>query len=86
MAQVTVPARARSRDSNGAIAYQMPQQRWRQPGAGAGAGGGRMPRSSGPGNQPSAAAAVTFLRDVPLTGDQRTAIGHRTAERVFGIA
>jgi 2,3-dihydroxybenzoate decarboxylase len=32
------------------------------------------------------AAAVAFLRDVPLTDDQRTAIGHRTAERVFGIA
>jgi 5-carboxyvanillate decarboxylase len=33
-----------------------------------------------------AAAAVAFLRDAPLTDDQRTAIGHRTAERVFGIA
>ena len=32
------------------------------------------------------AAAVAFLRDTPLTDDQRTAIGHRTAERVFGIA
>lgn len=32
------------------------------------------------------AAAVAFLRDVPLTVDQRRAIGHRTAERVFGIA
>jgi 2,3-dihydroxybenzoate decarboxylase len=32
------------------------------------------------------AAAVAFLRDAPLTEDQRTAIGHRTAERVFGIA
>jgi 5-carboxyvanillate decarboxylase len=32
------------------------------------------------------AAAMAFLRDVPLTDDQRTAIGHRTAERVFGIA
>ncbi|MCO5972721.1 amidohydrolase family protein [Actinoallomurus soli] len=32
------------------------------------------------------AAAVAFLRDVPLTGEQRTAIAHRTAERVFGIA
>lgn len=32
------------------------------------------------------AAAMAFLRDVPLTEDQRTAIGHRTAERVFGIA
>jgi 5-carboxyvanillate decarboxylase len=31
------------------------------------------------------AAAVAFLRDVPLTDDQRTAIGHRTAERVFAI-
>jgi 2,3-dihydroxybenzoate decarboxylase len=29
---------------------------------------------------------VAFLRDVPLTENQRTAIGHRTAERVFGIA
>ncbi|WP_329235145.1 amidohydrolase family protein [Actinoallomurus sp. NBC_01490] len=32
------------------------------------------------------AAAMAFLRDTPLTDDQRTAIGHRTAERVFGIA
>ena len=32
------------------------------------------------------AAAVAFLRDTPLTDDQRTSIGHRTAERVFGIA
>jgi predicted TIM-barrel fold metal-dependent hydrolase len=32
------------------------------------------------------AAAIAFLRDAPLTGDQRTAIGHRTAERVFRIA
>ena len=32
------------------------------------------------------AAAMAFLRDVPLTDDQRAAIGHRTAERVFGIA
>ncbi|MCO5994226.1 amidohydrolase family protein [Actinoallomurus rhizosphaericola] len=32
------------------------------------------------------AAAVAFLRDGPLTGEQRTAIAHRTAERVFGIA
>jgi 5-carboxyvanillate decarboxylase len=32
------------------------------------------------------AAAVAFLRDAPLTDDQRTAIGHRTAERVFRIA
>jgi len=32
------------------------------------------------------AAAVAFLRDTPLTEEQRTAIGHRTAERVFGIA
>ncbi|MBY8860431.1 amidohydrolase family protein [Nocardia sp. CA2R105] len=31
------------------------------------------------------AAAVTFLREAPLSGDQRTAIAHRTAERVFGI-
>jgi 5-carboxyvanillate decarboxylase len=31
-------------------------------------------------------AAMAFLRDAPLTDDQRTAIGHRTAERVFGIA
>jgi 5-carboxyvanillate decarboxylase len=32
------------------------------------------------------ATALAFLRDVPLADDQRTAIGHRTAERVFGIA
>ncbi|CAM2991926.1 amidohydrolase [Streptomyces albus] len=32
------------------------------------------------------ATAVAFLRDAPLTDVQRTAIGHRTAERVFGIA
>ncbi|MFI9271197.1 amidohydrolase family protein [Kitasatospora sp. NPDC052896] len=32
------------------------------------------------------ATAVAFLREVPLTDGQRTAIGHRTAERVFGIA
>ncbi|HEX3786495.1 MAG TPA: amidohydrolase family protein [Pseudonocardiaceae bacterium] len=31
------------------------------------------------------AAAVAFLRDVPVTDDQRRALGHRTAERVFGI-
>ena len=31
------------------------------------------------------AAAVAFLREAPLTDDQRTAIGHRTAERVFRI-
>ncbi|WP_328607024.1 amidohydrolase family protein [Amycolatopsis sp. NBC_00345] len=31
------------------------------------------------------AAAVAFLRDAPLTDEQRTAIGHRTAERVFRI-
>ncbi|GAA3523545.1 amidohydrolase family protein [Amycolatopsis ultiminotia] len=31
------------------------------------------------------AAALTFLRDTPLTEDQRSAISHRTAERVFGI-
>ncbi|MFJ4650586.1 amidohydrolase family protein [Nocardia sp. NPDC088792] len=30
-------------------------------------------------------AAMTFLRDIPLADDQRTAIAHRTAERVFGI-
>ncbi|KAA8882014.1 amidohydrolase family protein [Nocardia colli] len=32
------------------------------------------------------AAALAFLRDAPLSEGQRTAIGHRTAERVFGIA
>lgn len=32
------------------------------------------------------AAAVAFLRDAPLTDTERTAIGHRTAERAFGIA
>ncbi|GAA1969591.1 amidohydrolase family protein [Amycolatopsis minnesotensis] len=32
------------------------------------------------------AAAMAFLRDAPLTEGQRTALGHRTAERVFGIA
>ncbi|WP_051939230.1 amidohydrolase family protein [Phaeacidiphilus oryzae] len=32
------------------------------------------------------AGALAFLRDLPLTEAQRTAIGHRTAERVFGIA
>ncbi|WP_218025881.1 amidohydrolase family protein [Nocardia miyunensis] len=31
------------------------------------------------------AAALAFLRDAPLTDAQRTAIAHRTAERVFGI-
>ncbi|WP_329072832.1 amidohydrolase family protein [Amycolatopsis sp. NBC_01480] len=31
------------------------------------------------------AAAVAFLRDAPLTGDQRTALAHRTAERVFRL-
>jgi 2,3-dihydroxybenzoate decarboxylase len=31
------------------------------------------------------AAAVAFVRDVPLTDYQRTAIGYRTAERVFGL-
>jgi predicted TIM-barrel fold metal-dependent hydrolase len=31
------------------------------------------------------AAAAAFLRDAPLTDGQRTAIGHRTAERVFDI-
>lgn len=31
------------------------------------------------------AAAMAFLREAPLTDGQRTAIGHRTAERVFGI-
>ncbi len=31
-------------------------------------------------------AAIAFLRDAPLTDDQRIAIGHRTAERVFGLA
>ncbi|QIS20243.1 amidohydrolase family protein [Nocardia terpenica] len=30
--------------------------------------------------------AIAFLRDAPLTDEQRTALGHRTAERVFGIA
>lgn len=30
-------------------------------------------------------AAMAFLRDTPLTDEQRTAIAHRTAERVFGI-
>ncbi|KZM72674.1 amidohydrolase family protein [Nocardia terpenica] len=30
--------------------------------------------------------AIAFLRDAPLTGEQRTALAHRTAERVFGIA
>ncbi len=31
-------------------------------------------------------AAMAFLRDSPLTDAQRTAISHRTAERVFAIA
>ena len=31
------------------------------------------------------AAALAFLRDTPLTEDERTAIAHRTAERVFGL-
>jgi 5-carboxyvanillate decarboxylase len=31
------------------------------------------------------AAAIAFLRDAPLTDDQRSAIACRTAERVFGI-
>ncbi|MEU6171411.1 amidohydrolase family protein [Streptantibioticus parmotrematis] len=31
------------------------------------------------------AAAVAFLRETPLTEEQRTALAHRTAERVFGI-
>ncbi|QWF82416.1 amidohydrolase family protein [Amycolatopsis sp. CA-230715] len=31
------------------------------------------------------ADAIAFLRDAPLTGDQRAALGHRTAERVFGL-
>ncbi|WP_091622314.1 amidohydrolase family protein [Amycolatopsis saalfeldensis] len=31
------------------------------------------------------AAAVAFLRNAPLTEDQRTALGHRTAERVFRL-
>ncbi|MFJ8806380.1 amidohydrolase family protein [Streptomyces sp. NPDC102490] len=30
-------------------------------------------------------AAVDFLQNTPLTGDQRTAIAHRTAERVFTL-
>ncbi|ATL68031.1 amidohydrolase family protein [Nocardia terpenica] len=29
--------------------------------------------------------AIAFLRDAPLTDEQRTALAHRTAERVFGI-
>ncbi|MFE0026027.1 amidohydrolase family protein [Amycolatopsis sp. NPDC059021] len=32
------------------------------------------------------AAAVAFLRDAPLTDEQRSAIGHRTADRIFGLA
>jgi 2,3-dihydroxybenzoate decarboxylase len=29
---------------------------------------------------------MAFLRDTPLTDDQRSAIAHRTAERVFTLA
>ncbi|MEU7140922.1 amidohydrolase family protein [Nocardia sp. NPDC046473] len=32
------------------------------------------------------ATALAFLRDAPLSSAHRAAIGHRTAERVFGIA
>jgi 5-carboxyvanillate decarboxylase len=32
------------------------------------------------------AAAIAFLRDTPLTDDQRTAIAAGTAERVFGVS
>jgi 2,3-dihydroxybenzoate decarboxylase len=31
------------------------------------------------------AAAVAFLHEAPLTDRQRTAIGHRTAERMFAL-
>jgi hypothetical protein len=67
MAQATVPARTRGRDSNGTIAYERPQRGPRQrgsaaamasvrtPRAGQRRTGGTWPAPAAPGSQPSAA-------------------------------